>query len=717
MMSKKKPLVRLGRARFLAGLVTGLFVVVGALLAGLVFVGVYSMKLTANDMDNQRTVRAALGAVASLNTGMHDAIRDNAFWDDAFIHTNGADALDWTTLNWGVSTENSPLYNVTAVISPKNEEIMAAKDGVPFIADWYFDSAFHSVIDRARASQEGIVSEFMKTKNGLALVGASQIRPATASLATDAPPHILVFSKEISKELLANLSQNFDLPNLQLAEDPTGADSSIPLTAGDNQILGYLTWSTNKPGTQVYETVKPLFIFAVGILGLFLAGILIVGQYVLRNLKVSAQRAQFRATHDPLTGLLNRSGLVEALGTEILNTNPKAGGLFLYVLDLDRFKTVNDIWGHTIGDELICSVASHLKHLTPRDALVARLGGDEFAVAVHQKEAEPILSKSILAVFEAPFQIQALTVEIGVSIGAAQTLQNDLDPLEFLRRADVALHRSKESSRGRSVFYTDDFDIERSQQVEFEEKLRHAINTGELDVHFQPLFHAQTREITGVEALARWTLPTGRITPDVFIPLAERAGLIDALGALVLSRALDNAILWPDLEVCVNVSPLQLRNPTFAKTVKTMLLSKKFPPSHLILEITENVLISFPEQAKRSINALQAIGVKFALDDFGCGYASLGALKEFHFDRMKIDRSLVSALGETSDGADILNATVSLASALNVPVTAEGIETEEQAFAVTTSGCEVLQGFLLGKPMKADDITLLLRGQSSRRVA
>jgi len=569
----------LGRARFLASLVTGLFVSVGALLAGLVFVGVYSMKLTANDMDNQRTVRAALGAVASLNTSIQDAVRDNGFWDDAFIHTNGEDALDWTTLNWGVTSETSPLYNVVVVLAPDGHEIMAAKDGVPFIADWYYDQEFHSLIDRAKASTAGIVSEFVKTTNGVSIVGAGQIRPVTDTLASSAPPNILVFSKEINETLLATLSQNFDLPNLKLSSDNGGADSSISLANGQNQTLGYLTWNTNKPGTKVYATVEPLFIFAASILGLFLAGILIVGQYVLRNLKVSAQRAQFRATHDPLTGLLNRSGLVEALGTEIRNTNPKSGGFFLYVLDLDRFKTVNDIWGHTIGDDLICSVASHLKHLSPRDALVARLGGDEFAVAVHQNEAEPVLSKAILAVFEAPFQIQALTVEIGVSIGAAQTLQNDLDPLEFLRRADVALHRSKESSRGRSAFYTDEFDIERSQQVEFEDKLRHAINTGELDVHFQPLFHAQTREITGVEALARWTLPTGRIAPDVFIPLAERAGLIDALGALVLGRALDNAILWPDLEVCVNVSPLQLRNPTFAKTVKTMLLSKKFPPA------------------------------------------------------------------------------------------------------------------------------------------
>lgn len=716
-MDRKKPFARLGHKRFVAGLVTGLFVVVGTLLAGLIFVGIYSMTLSTNALDKDRMVRSVYGSVSAMHSGMQSTLRDNSIWDAAYTQVYMEDASEWAFDTWGIFSEDSPLYNVAAVIGPNNEEVMAAKDGVPFISEWYFDPEFKQLLERVRKTELGTVSEFVRTKTGVSIVGASLIVPTTSSIKTSKPLYTLVFSKELSPTLLGQISNDFDLPDLRFTDEIGGTQVGVPITSGSGETLGYLTWRTTDPGSRAYEQVRPIFIIAFGILVFFLTSILYVGQSVVRNLKVSGENSQYRATHDALSGLLNRSGLVEALVTEIENYKSEPGDLFLYLMDLDGFKAVNDNWGHAIGDDLICTVASHLKNLTPRNALVARLGGDEFVVVVRETSETPHLSEPILAIFNAPFLIKNLTIEVGVSVGIVHIKDKETDVLELVRRADVALYRAKETGRGRSVIYTESFDSERLQQLEFEDQLRTAIANRSVDVHFQPLFNAQTRTITGVEALARWSLPTGRITPDVFIPLAERAGLIDALGALVLSRALDAALNWPDLEVSVNVSPLQLRNPTFTQTVKDILKTKNFEPSRLILEITENVLISFPEQAKRSIDALQAIGVKFALDDFGCGYASLGALKEFHFDRMKIDRSLVRALDESADGPGILHATVSLANALHVPVTAEGIETEAQAITVTNSGCDVLQGYLLGKPMASEEVTKLLMGQSGRRVA
>jgi predicted signal transduction protein with EAL and GGDEF domain len=307
----------------------------------------------------------------------------------------------------------------------------------------------------------------------------------------------------------------------------------------------------------------------------------------------------------------------------------------------------------------------------------------------------------------APFEIGGRTIEIGASIGIASVGNEAVTALELMRRADIALYSAKESGRGRAVSFAPELDVDRQLLSELEEKLRNAIADKQITVAFQPLFDAQSGELRGVEALARWLQPTGSVSPDVFIPLAERSGLIDVLGFDVLSVAIDHAKQWPNLGLSVNVSPVQLRNPHFSGDVAALLRSKEFEPARLTLEITEGVLMSNPEQAKRSIDALKDVGIKFALDDFGCGYASIGALRQFGFDRMKIDRSLVTALdGEDPVGA-VLKATISLATALNIPVTAEGIETERQAETLRRSGCDQLQGFLLGKPMKADELDVV----------
>jgi predicted signal transduction protein with EAL and GGDEF domain len=360
-----------------------------------------------------------------------------------------------------------------------------------------------------------------------------------------------------------------------------------------------------------------------------------------------------------------------------------------------------------VGDELIRLVAACLSKFSPSGSIVARLGGDEFAIAQIEPWDGILLSEDVLSMLAAPFEIGGRTIEIGASIGIASVGNEAITALELMRRADIALYSAKESGRGRAVSFAQELDADRQRLGELEEKLRNAIADKQITVAFQPLFDAQSGELRGVEALARWLQPTGSVSPDVFIPLAERSGLIDVLGFDVLSVAIDHAKQWPNLGLSVNVSPVQLRNPHFSGDVAALLRSKEFEPARLTLEITEGVLMSNPEQAKRSIDALKDVGIKFALDDFGCGYASIGALRQFGFDRMKIDRSLVTALdGEDPVGA-VLKATISLATALNIPVTAEGIETERQAETLRRSGCDQLQGFLLGKPMKADELDVV----------
>lgn len=298
-------------------------------------------------------------------------------------------------------------------------------------------------------------------------------------------------------------------------------------------------------------------------------------------------------------------------------------------------------------------------------------------------------------------------VEVGASIGAA-TGESGMEASELLRRADLALYRAKETGRNRAVLYDAALERDRHREATLEGALRRAIATGAVTLDFQPLVRAADGRMTGVEALARWNGPDGPVSPNIFIPLAEKAGLIEALGRHLLRLAIDEARRWPAIGLSVNLSPLQLCLPDFAGMVAALLETKGFDPHRLTFEVTETVFIANAEQARQTIAALRAIGVRFALDDFGCGYASIGALRRFGFDRIKLDRSLVAALDAEASGAEVLDATIQLAGALHLPVTAEGIETPAQADSLRLAGCEQLQGYFLGRPVSASEIDAFL---------
>lgn len=280
----------------------------------------------------------------------------------------------------------------------------------------------------------------------------------------------------------------------------------------------------------------------------------------------------------------------------------------------------------------------------------------------------------------------------------------------------MALYKAKATGTGCCVQYEPALDRDRQLVQNLEADLKEAIEQDLIEVVFQPLVSAQTGEIQAAEALARWQNGQSNISPDVFIALAEKSGLIDRLGALILKRSIQAARHWDQINLSVNVSPVQLLSPNFAANVIAILEEEeRFAPNRLTLEITEGVLLSDPEQAQRAMDVLGAAGVKFALDDFGSGYASIGALRSFKFDRMKIDRSLVWAVGVTGEeGKNVLLATIALAKALNMPVTAEGIETATQAEILRGAGCEQLQGYLFAKPMPKAGIDAALINMSER---
>ncbi|MBB3310790.1 diguanylate cyclase (GGDEF)-like protein [Rhizobium sp. BK196] len=685
------------------------FLVVALVLTGLMAHVVVKMTRSANEIDDARATRAARAAIAAFVGRLSATTTDNAVWDDAYKAMSSADAADWAYENWGKTSADYPLYDGAVVIAPDRSSIVSAyAKGKPFQPGVFFGAAFYRQIDKAADSGQAPVVNFIKTEKGIALIVSQAIQPFTAE--GELPKlNVLSLYKELTSEVLNTLSNEHELEGLRLAAAPEPGLLSTPITDIKGGIIGHLVWPSKAPGKAVFDQVYPYVAAAVIILVMFLGGVLLVGAFEARRLRQLAQAAIFEANHDSLSGLLNRHGLLALLeeldGADF--SSPR-----LYLVDLDGFKAVNDAWGHAVGDDLIRIVSNALTACHPEVVAAARLGGDEFALVQIGTATRAEIQDTILALFAEPFKIDGRTIEVGASIGAAGR-EGDIPSLELLRRADMALYRAKANGRGRAVEYDPELDRERLRVAEMEALLKSAISNGAIEAFFQPLVSATTGAVTGLEALARWRAPTGNISPEIFIPLAERCGLIDALGVHMLKTSIEHARNWPGLALSVNVSPVQLCNPEFAAVVISLLQELDFDPKRLTLEITEGVLMTNPEQARRSIDHLKQVGIKFALDDFGCGYASIGALRQFGFDRMKIDRSLVSALDQASNGADVLRATISLATALQIPVTAEGIENTRQAAILREAGCDQLQGYLIGKPMSAVDISSKLQEQAA----
>ncbi|MBY5362359.1 EAL domain-containing protein [Rhizobium leguminosarum] len=686
---------------------TVFFLVVALVLTGLVAHVVITMTRSANEIDDARASRAARAAIGAFVGRLSATTTDNAVWDDAYSAASSSAAADWAYENWGKTSEDYALYDGAIVIGPDRSSIVSAyAKGKPFQPSAFFGQGFYQQIDVAADPGRAPVINFIKTESGIALIASQAIQPfeATAEL-----PKLstLSFYKEFTSEVVDTLSNEHELEGLRLETTPKPDFLNTPITDIKGAVIGYLVWPSKAPGSAVFHQVYPYVAAAIVVLALFLIGVLLVGASEARRLRQLAQTAIFEADHDSLSGLLNRHGLLNML--EELE-NSASSPHRLYLVDLDGFKAVNDAWGHAVGDDLIRLVSKALTACHPEIIATARLGGDEFAL-VHVGSATCGVEKTILAQFAEPFKIDGRTIEVGASIGAA-VRNGDVPPLELLRRADMALYRAKANGRGQAIEYDPELDRERQRVAELEGLLKSAISSGAIEAVFQPLVSATTGAVTGLEALARWRTATGNISPEIFIPLAERCGLIDALGLHMLRTSIEHAKSWPDLALSVNVSPIQLCNPEFAAEVISVLQELDFNPNRLTLEITEGVLMTNPDQARRSIDQLKRVGIKFALDDFGCGYASIGALRQFGFDRMKIDRSLVSALDEGANGADVLRATISLATALQIPVTAEGIETARQAAILRDAGCDQLQGYLIGKPMSAYDISSRLEEES-----
>ena len=437
----------------------------------------------------------------------------------------------------------------------------------------------------------------------------------------------------------------------------------------------------------------------------------------------AADRIAHMARHDALTGLPNRLQLLENLQSAMTANRRREQECAVLLVDLDRFKTINDSLGHVAGDHLLQQVSRCFETVISDEMTAGRLGGDEFAIVVPVVESRDELEQLCLALVSAlqgPFLYRDQRLFVGASIGVAIGPRDGETVEEMIRSADLALYRAKEGSGNEIRFFDPSYHARAEERRRIELALHGAVDAGEFTLHYQPVVDAATLQIRSFEALLRWHNPDlGHISPTKFIPIAEETGMLGRIGEWVLRTACREATTWPsDIAIAVNVSPRQLRDPGFIVTLVSALTQAGLEPHRLELEVTETVFLELTASTQKVLQQIQSLGVRLAMDDFGTGYSSLGYLRRAEFDTLKIDRSFVQSMShDDPESTAIIRAIVALAGSLGMKTVAEGVANEEQLELIRTLGCDRLQGYIFSKPVSGTTVKAMLGENRSRAAA
>ncbi|MGD9816900.1 MAG: putative bifunctional diguanylate cyclase/phosphodiesterase [Hyphomonadaceae bacterium] len=716
-------------------------VVFGALLVAIVGYAGWSANRTAMVRERQ-LVENALDQSVSRVLDQQKAI---AWWDDAVINAQARPlATEWLETNVGVYFFETYGHDEVIVVDAQNTPIYANVGGE--LADPRHAYATHQdVLDRivaeARHGADGQLrrrdTAFVESQgNYSALLGASFGRwaghimmvdgePAVVAALSIVPnldasllrgePHLMLSVVKIDDAFMAEVGRSLLMPDLAFSRSASadGGRLSEQFLSDDGAPLGFISWTPRRPGQSLLIFILPLV--ALGVIG---AGVL-TGVMISRLKKASVELAdreelsRHQALHDALSGLPNRHHFVERLqeALDALVQTRNNGSVVVAYIDVDRFKDVNDTMGHAAGDTLIMSVAARLQDTLGPGDFLSRFGGDEFAVlrrSTAENAAEDLAAR-LRAAFEESFDLYGQHVRMTASIGLAMAPEHGVSHQELMRHADIALYQGKNQGRDRAMVFCAEMAAEVEQRREVELELHAALDGRELQLYYQPLIACGDGRVTGVEALLRWKHPTkGDISPAMFVPIAEEAGLMPALGAYVLERAFQEAKRWPGLDVAINLSPVQFRHVDLVDLLQSLLAQHQIDPSRIVLEVTEGVLMESTDRNRMILDQVRDLGFKVALDDFGTGYSSLRYLSDFRFDKIKIDRAFVTGIHERKRAMTIIQSVVTLGRGLGMEIVAEGVETEAEASVMRLVGVTELQGFFFSQAVPADQVDALV---------
>lgn len=552
-----------------------------------------------------------------------------------------------------------------------------------------------------------------------AMIAVASVVPDTAPSLMRAEPDYIVLLRFVDDRVINDLQSSLLLDGVRFSTEPDSdpARNSLTVTDAQGQRIGWLSWISKPPGPAILRQTAPLLAIYI----LFFVGVVAGGAIIVRRMRrttselvASEAQAQHNALHDAMSGLPNRAHFMQRLRQELADCveQSELGDVFVAYVDIDRFKVVNDTLGHHVGDELVRQVALRMRRSLPPGDFLSRFGGDEFVLlrrSTGGRVAADMLGRQLMAIAREPFVISGNSLEVSFSCGISWGPEQSEDPGELLRRADIALYRAKQRGRARYRRFTRDMDASVKLRLEMEMELRRAIARDELTLAYQPVVNAADGAVLGFEALLRWHHPErGHIRPGLFVPVAEQAGLMLALGNWVLRRVFVECRDWADCEISVNLSPLQIMASDFLQTIDALVRETGADPRRFILEVTEGVMLDRSEHVVDVLKGLKYRGFRIALDDFGIGYSSLSYLRSFQFDRIKIDRSFVQNIEADLDAHSILRAIVSLGHTLRMKVVAEGVETPMQRALVQAAGCQMIQGHLFREAMPGDEAKALI---------
>jgi diguanylate cyclase (GGDEF)-like protein len=702
------------------GLPTAIIVVLlAAMIAAVLHVSTRQTDEIALSRQDQRVQIAIEQSVRRIRIDQEAS----TYWDDAVLRTRQVPLdREWIDNNLGVWFHTYYRIDEVYLLNARDAPIYAMQDGrdVPLSTFAHVAPPVLELAKRLRSRAETLPPEGSDEQtpgaSAITMVGGRPVFLSLKPILSESgnmpqrrgSEYIHVAVRYLDGTFPTDLARIYGIDAPRFSTSAGSGDGAYPLRGSDGSTIGYIRWAPFRPGTQVENRMLPVLGGALLLIGMLIWLLLVRIQRGRLALETSRAHAQHQALHDVLTGLPNRALFEDRLQVALSRRGAKVAVL---LLDLDRFKNVNDTLGHPAGDALICEFGRRLSSLTRPSDTIARLGGDEFAVLVEGASLADVerLGERILEIVRLPFNLGGAQAHVGASIGVAVVSGAAVEPLDLVRRADIALYAAKDGGRDACILFSPDMDNRVKLRRAVEEELRAAVKTARgFVLHYQPQV-CSDGAIVGLEALLRWEHPErGLIPPDQFIPVAEETGLIVPLGDWVLRQACVASRRWPGLFIAVNLSPVQFRTPDFADGVMRIVRETGADPRAIQLEVTERVLLDDDDAIGPIVAKLRRAGFKIVLDDFGTGYSSLSYLRRFEVDKIKIDGSFVQHLSDGSDSLMIVSAVLALGWSMGLAVAAEGVETAEQCTVLEAAGCKEMQGHYFSAAVPAAEVEALL---------
>lgn len=678
------------------------------------------LERTASSIDlneANRNRQAVSSAFASLQDRFAGMISDNAHWDDAAEQSYGQIDEPWMYETWGAST-NDTNYDTMMLLDSSGELIIGYHKGArkEMSAADYTGGRIEGIIRSLPYSPSAFssVGTLVQTPYGISVIGVAPVLPLSKDIALPpGRPRILILGQAISEAMLDRISRQYGVDGLQLSALTSDMEPENILRDHLGQPVAGVTWSMSTPGDAVRNSYRTSAIATVlAILGVVIP-IAFVHFRTLANIEIKDKQDFEVARHDALSRLPNQLLFNEALTHLLANALP--GELAIVHLRLDSFNAINDAYGRAIGDKLLLAVAGRLTDTLTGYGILARIAGDEFAVAVssaHARDHAGLVASAMLEQFKQPFSIDGRIISIKSNIGISVYTDSPVDLQEFLRQSNIALTEAEDNGPGQFRYFDPQADRRHSLDIEIASELGRIIADDAIEVAYQPIVDADTLKLVAVEALARWPSDEPVVyPPDRFIPVAERHDRIDQLGRQIFEKACRDIAPVPQIRVAINLSALQISNQHLTQELVAIAGSYRMPLSRIELEFTESVLIKNKDRAKALIRELRQLGITVALDDFGTGFASIGYLREFEFDKIKLDRTLTQRMAEDEASRRFVSGTVTIARGLSSTLLAEGVETAIEAQTMRNVGCQEFQGFFFGRPQSIEDIKKKLAEQ------